>query len=242
MVADGLRFTETAQELISGRFALDAARLDASGGSAVVVVRTRDLRAFLAAQGPKGRAPRLETQHEGKTLARYFRGDDSVALQGKYSEPGRVRLALAKYFAATASKAVHFLGVSDEIFAALAGDVGELPASPEDEFRGGSEAATKIRAQIRTAATDPRFADTPVLILGPTGAGKEIVAKAIHRLGRGAHGGKLFAVNCAAFPGELLEAELFGVEPGTATGVEGRTGHWEEASRAGGTLFLNEVG
>jgi transcriptional regulator with GAF, ATPase, and Fis domain len=79
-----------------------------------------------------------------------------------------------------------------------------------------------------------------VLIEGPTGSGKELVARALHRLSdRSAH--KLIALNCAAIPEGLLEAELFGHTRGAFTGaVEGRTGRIEAAH--GGTLFLDEVG
>jgi two-component system response regulator AtoC len=83
-------------------------------------------------------------------------------------------------------------------------------------------------------------APTTVLVTGETGVGKEVVARAIH--GRSPRCDRPFvAVNCAAIPGELLEAELFGVSRGAYTGaVKDRPGKLEVAD--GGTLFLDEIG
>jgi DNA-binding NtrC family response regulator len=81
--------------------------------------------------------------------------------------------------------------------------------------------------------------DVPVLILGESGSGKEVLARWLHaRSRRGA--GPFLAVNCAALPKELLESELFGIEKGVATGVEARPGLLERGS--GGTVFLDEIG
>ena len=81
--------------------------------------------------------------------------------------------------------------------------------------------------------------DAAVLVRGPTGAGKELVAEALHRAS--GRKGALVAVNCAAIPAELLESELFGHEKGAFTGAErARPGRIEQA--AGGTLFLDEIG
>jgi transcriptional regulator with PAS, ATPase and Fis domain len=79
----------------------------------------------------------------------------------------------------------------------------------------------------------------PVLILGESGAGKEVMARWLHARSRRA-AGPFLAVNCAALPKELLESELFGIEKGVATGVEARPGLLERGS--GGTVFLDEVG
>jgi transcriptional regulator with GAF, ATPase, and Fis domain len=104
------------------------------------------------------------------------------------------------------------------------------------EMIGESEGMRELSRLIRLVA--PR--STTVLIEGETGAGKEVVAKAIHRLSDRA--GKPFAVlNCAAIPETLLEAELFGHTRGAFTGaVQSRTGRIEAAH--GGTLFLDEIG
>lgn len=81
--------------------------------------------------------------------------------------------------------------------------------------------------------------EAPVLVLGETGAGKELVAEAVHRAS--GREGRLIAVNCAAIPSELLESELFGHEKGAFTGADkARVGLIEQAD--GGTLFLDEIG
>ena len=80
---------------------------------------------------------------------------------------------------------------------------------------------------------------TNVLVLGETGTGKELVAKAIHNESK--RKGPLISVNCAAIPSELLESELFGHEKGSFTGADKpRAGRFEQASE--GTLFLDEIG
>ena len=79
----------------------------------------------------------------------------------------------------------------------------------------------------------------PVLVVGPTGAGKELVADEIHR--HSMRKGKLVAVNCAAIPSDLMESELFGYEKGAFTGADKqRIGRFEQSHK--GTLFLDEIG
>jgi transcriptional regulator with GAF, ATPase, and Fis domain len=104
------------------------------------------------------------------------------------------------------------------------------------ELIGNSMALRELTRMIRLVA--PR--STSVLIEGQTGTGKEVVAKALHRLS--ARSNKPFVVlNCAAIPEALLEAELFGHTRGAFTGaVQSRTGRIEAAH--GGTLFLDEIG
>ncbi len=84
-----------------------------------------------------------------------------------------------------------------------------------------------------------RAADLPVLIEGETGVGKEVVAHTLHRSSI-RQGGPFIAVNCAAIPAEMLEAEMFGIGEGVATGVRKRVGKFVAAQ--GGTLFLDEIG
>jgi DNA-binding NtrC family response regulator len=104
------------------------------------------------------------------------------------------------------------------------------------ELIGHAACMLEVSRRIRLVA--PR--STPVLIEGPTGTGKELVAAAIHRLSP--RNRKPFvAINCAAIPETLLESELFGHTRGAFTGaVQGRAGRIEAAD--GGTLFLDEIG
>ncbi len=104
------------------------------------------------------------------------------------------------------------------------------------ELIGRDEKMLAIFEWIRTAAKS----DISVLILGPTGSGKEVVARMIHELSR--RGQERFqAVNCAALPDTLFESEIFGYERGAFTGANDRKpGRLELAN--GGTLFLDEIG
>jgi DNA-binding NtrC family response regulator len=117
----------------------------------------------------------------------------------------------------------------------LGGGVGTM--SPHDgaaPIVGSSAAIRGVRARMeRVAATG-----FTVLIEGESGVGKELVARHIHDLSPRREG-PFVAVNCAAIVESLLEAELFGIEERTATGVRGRMGKFEYAQ--GGTLFLDEV-
>ncbi|MBI5394437.1 MAG: sigma-54-dependent Fis family transcriptional regulator [Verrucomicrobia bacterium] len=105
-----------------------------------------------------------------------------------------------------------------------------------DAIVGSSAAMQQVYALIRRLLDN----DTTVLVLGETGTGKELVARALHFNSR-RKAGPFVPVHCAAIPGELLESELFGHERGAFTGAtQRRTGMFEAAN--GGTLFLDEVG
>lgn len=115
-------------------------------------------------------------------------------------------------------------------------------ASPRGRHRrppavlvGASSAMARVRARVAQVARTA----FPVLVLGESGVGKEVVARLVHEQSRRARG-PFVAVNCAAIVDTLVEAELFGIEDRTATGVRGRRGKFEQAD--GGTLFLDEVG
>ena len=109
------------------------------------------------------------------------------------------------------------------------------PADPY-ELVSSSEAMRQVFKRVGLAACS----EATVLILGETGTGKELVARALHR--NSARAAKPFvAVNCAAIPAELMESELFGHVKGAFTGAVGeRIGRFREAQ--GGTLFLDEIG
>ena len=104
------------------------------------------------------------------------------------------------------------------------------------EIVWASEAMRRVMAQVeRVAAGDSR-----VSILGETGTGKELVARAVHEKSK-RRNGPFVTLNCAAVPQELIESELFGHEKGAFTGAASRhAGKFEQAD--GGTLFLDEIG
>lgn len=159
--------------------------------------------------------------------------------------PGRRTLVVFADFPAR-EHAVPFLQLVLQL--ALAGDAGlpdgEPLASrrpvpelvfPEGYVVGGSPAILSVYRQLRHLLSG----DIPILISGETGVGKEHIARILHASSARA-AGPFEAVNCAAVPSELLEAELFGIEAGVATGVTRRDGRMVLAR--GGTVFLDEIG
>ena len=109
-------------------------------------------------------------------------------------------------------------------------------ASKFEEIVGSSEPLQKVISQLGKVAPS----DSTVLILGQTGTGKELIARAIHKRSRRA-GRSFIGVNCAAIPTSLIASELFGHEKGAFTGAtQRRLGRFEAAN--GGTIFLDEIG
>src|SRR5882724_2569021 len=109
-------------------------------------------------------------------------------------------------------------------------------ASMFEEIVGSSAALQRVLTQVAKVAQT----DATVLILGETGTGKELLARAVHKRSRRASGA-FIRVNCAAIPPSLVASELFGHEKGAFTGaVQRRLGRFEAAD--GGTIFLDEIG
>jgi DNA-binding NtrC family response regulator len=114
-------------------------------------------------------------------------------------------------------------------------------ASPAPRRRDGAApliGTTEAMEALRTTVERVAGTDFTLLIEGESGVGKELVARLVHELSR-RRSGPFVALNCAALVDTLVEAELFGIEERTATGVKGRRGKFEHAD--GGTLFLDEV-
>ena len=104
-----------------------------------------------------------------------------------------------------------------------------------EKIVGSSDKAVKLKKLIELVGPS----EGSVLIQGPTGSGKELVAEAVHEISK--RPGEFVAINCAAIPKDLLESELFGYEKGAFTGADRkREGRFEQASN--GTLFLDEIG
>ncbi len=142
-------------------------------------------------------------------------------------------LTFAQIFAQNAAYEVERRQESGKARAAIA-----RPSEGEVRYGrivGSSPGVKEILSRVETAARNP----IDVLVVGESGTGKELVAKMIHY--EGINADKPFiGINCGAIPETLLESELFGIEKGTATGVDKRIGLFERAGE--GTIFLDEVG
>src|SRR4030042_6007808 len=111
------------------------------------------------------------------------------------------------------------------------------PEALDGYYIGHSEKCIKVKHLISIASRN----DYPVLIIGDTGTGKELVANAIHKYSRDRRSGHFISVNCGAIPDELFESEIFGYKKGAFTdALFDKKGLWEIADK--GTLFLDEIG
>jgi DNA-binding NtrC family response regulator len=177
-------------------------------------------------------------------------GPESIALEVPGADPGSPGLLEATFEPGCR------LGDWDFQMLSLAAPLGalvlEIERSRQQLARAGLLTPTRLRRDgaapligstpvmetLRTTIERVAATDFTVLLEGESGVGKELVAHQIHDLSRRRHG-PFVAINCAALVETLLEAELFGIEDRTATGVRGRRGKFEAAD--GGTLFLDEV-
>ncbi len=105
-----------------------------------------------------------------------------------------------------------------------------------DTIVGASSGLAHVMTRVEMVARQ----DVPVLLLGETGTGKEVIARAVHLRSRRA-GGAFIRVNCGAIPADLIDSELFGHERGSFTGASDRRRGWFERA-SGGTLLLDEIG
>ncbi|MFT0174472.1 sigma-54 interaction domain-containing protein [Paraburkholderia mimosarum] len=173
----------------------------------------------------------LETEHEPFIVTRLPLKDDSGTTIGAigFALFGKLK-ALTPFFSQYSRLHAELVGTRDAL----------TPRRPRyglSDFVGTSPASMEVKRLARRAAQ----VDFPVLLLGETGTGKELIAHSIH--GASARTCKPFvAVNIAAIPDSLLEVELFGAAAGAYTGADrkGRVGKFELASD--GTLFLDEIG
>ena len=140
---------------------------------------------------------------------------------------GAIRRALAAVTENANTQATKYIVKGTEIVENLDDDLFFLAASP---------AMKQLRAQVALIAK----VDVPVLLLGESGVGKEILARLIHKMSIRAHR-PMLKVNCAALPADLLESELFGYEAGAFTGAnKPKPGKFEMAQK--GTILLDEIG
>lgn len=224
----------------------------------LLVLRRKTLEDFLSKLPEIRTGLALRKQNPAKGLKPYFLGKKKpVALCAKYRSAGKLKTAIRKFLTQARraeDRNLYLVAVNDLVFTEIADasvEPGsshhrpppvEIPAELREKFWGDSSEAETVREAVIKAAQMREFCDKPVLILGDPGCGKDIVAEEIHNYGRGRSGGEFHALNCAAVPSDLLEAELFGIEDGVVPGVRGRPGLWELSSRSRGTLFLDEIG
>jgi DNA-binding NtrC family response regulator len=199
-------------------------------GPGLIVGRAPDSDLVLCDATVSWRHLSLERAPEG------IRVRDLASRNGTFLDGRRIESAIAAAGSSIRTGRTHLvlLGpAAAEEQEALAAD---SPATGLAELVGRSPAIQKVYGRIREAAASR----VPVLLLGETGTGKELAARAIHAIGSRARG-PFVPVNCAAVAHELIEDELFGHVRGAYTGATGeRRGVFETAH--GGTVFLDEIG
>jgi transcriptional regulator with PAS, ATPase and Fis domain len=154
-----------------------------------------------------------------------------VVLEASFDAPGADEWTCQLLEAAASLAAIVIEG---ERLARISEGLTAISADGAAPLIGSSAIMHALRDRVERVAST----DFTVLIEGESGTGKELVARQIHDFSRRRQG-PFIAINCAALVETLIEAELFGIEERTATGVRGRRGKFEHAD--GGTLFLDEV-
>jgi transcriptional regulator with PAS, ATPase and Fis domain len=196
-----------------------------------------------------------------KALSEYLIGrnkDELRVVDGNFNNAGSLKKGVSAFLRKVKNvKNIYFIGINKETFEnlweessghkpveeydetqflkELIGDL-KIPAELKEKYVGESREAESVRAFIFIASKNTE----PVLILGDTGTGKEVVAQEIHN--NSDREGNIVTVNCGAIPKELFESEIFGHEPNSFTGAGDKVkiGAWEAAKN--GTLFFDEVG
>lgn len=197
--------------------------VDSAGRALVEQVRTQQVGILTELDGKLLAAPLIAFRKSVGVL--YIEGVDGL-------RPGHLDLLTGiAGIAAPAVESALRLGLLEQEKSEL-----ERELHVAHDMVGSSEALANVLKAISRAAPT----DATVLILGESGTGKELAARALHR-NSGRAGRRFVAINCAAIPESLIEAELFGHERGAFTGAaQLRRGRVEDA--AGGTLFLDEIG
>ena len=260
MPIQALWFAQAAEPMrVSIATPVTAESIPATQTPAVLVVPDAELGVFRQYGTPfKDR----REKHEAKSLAEMLLGHDGLipVIDGRYTTSGRLRQGIRTLLenAAVAGECkAYVIGVTEQIFHEIGGstetckpqgpvDPGPAPLPlrleewpvPEElskRFLGETLEYRFVRQMILRA----RVSELPVLILGDTGTGKNVIARAIHDVESKRE--RFVEVNCGAIPSELLESELFGHMPGAFTGAtSSKIGLWEFAGN--GTLFLDEIG
>ena len=200
------------------------------------------------------------TGKKGKTieLSRYLlkKGGKIPLIRAVYRKPGRAQQGIEQLLNKAYEKEdknLYIVAVHSHIYEGLLKQMWEKrkhkPShalfmqriSDDPELAGKYVGRTREYVNVRKNILVAADGDLPVLIIGESGTGKEIVARCIHERSRRNKTGVFAAVNSAAIPGDLLEEELFGIEPGVVSGVSRlKKGLWEIADH--GTIFLDEIG
>jgi len=177
----------------------------------------------------------LSMEDEGYGFLSVGAGRHST-FQPQYSE--RLALLRKPFEIALANALKHEGSCDSQVFSDSTERSGHpiLKTGADDQIVGADSGLKDVMTLVRSVAG----VNTPVLLQGETGVGKEILADAIHTLSSRANG-PIVRVNCGAIPGSLIDSELFGFEKGAFTGASARRrGRFERAHR--GTIFLDEIG